>query len=441
MDRLTLSVVFVVAACGYARPTLTGNDGGLDSSIPDGTSIDAASSLAITVSPSMFVVHPNDTRLEQITVTNHTTQTSGVPSFQVSGLTLGTLSIAAGSCTTGLAPGASCTAGGRLVATTVGETGFEISVSAGASGTGSAALSVTVRAACAAICGPSGTTDCCKSSGVPGNAVGATSAGATFYRSYDTATDLMYPSTAAPATVSDFRLDTYEVTVGRFRAFVNAGMGTQGSAPTVGAGAHPTLASSGWLTSFTPNLALNKAALSNALFCGTHPNWTDPPAANSPNEGLPINCITWFEAMAFCAWDGGYLPTEAEWNYAASGGSEQRAYPWSTPASPLTIDCSYANYSSCVLTTNRVGSESPAGDSKWGQADLAGNVFEWALDWYASSYVTPCKDCANLTPAANRVFRGGSVGASALYERAATRESRVPTLRQDNVGVRCGRRL
>ena len=60
----------------------------------------------------------------------------------------------------------------------------------------------------AAICGPSGTASCCSSPLVPGG---------TFYRSYDVGTDGMYTSMASPATVSDFRLDTYEVTVARFR--------------------------------------------------------------------------------------------------------------------------------------------------------------------------------------------------------------------------------
>ena len=103
-------------------------------------------------------------------------------------------------------------------------------------------------------------------------------------------------------------------------------------------------------------------------------------------EHQPINCITWYEAYAFCIWDGGFLPSEAEWNYAASGGSEQRVYPWSSPSMPTTIDCAHANYSPmgmspCSTTgPEDVGSDSPTGDGKWGQADLSGNVWEWTLD-------------------------------------------------------------
>jgi formylglycine-generating enzyme required for sulfatase activity len=150
-----------------------------------------------------------------------------------------------------------------------------------------------------------------------------------------------------------------------------------------------------------------------------------------------MNCITWFEAMAFCIWDGGFLPTEAEWNYAATGGDDQRAYPWSDPAGTLTIDGSHANYNDETRLVS-VGTK-PMGDGRWGQSDLAGNVFEWTLDWYASAYPIPCADCANLVQSSFRVFRGGNFGVDATYLRAGYRDSNIPTVRFIGVGVRCAR--
>jgi formylglycine-generating enzyme len=290
-----------------------------------------------------------------------------------------------------------------------------------------------------ATCGPAGTSDCCESPLVIGG---------TFYRSYDVSGDGMYSSTSYPATVSDFRLDKYEVTVARFRAFVNAGMGTQARPPAAGAGAHAKIAGSGWDASWNSDLSADAAALKANVKCdSTYQTWTDAAGAN---EALPINCVTWYEAMAFCIWDGAFLPSEAEWNYAAAGGSEQRAYPWSSPPGTTAIDCTRANYdvnapsgTYCVNGTtggaNRVGSESPKGDGKWGQADLAGNAWEWTLDWYQSPYANPCNDCAYLTTASNRVFHGGGFGDSATALRGANRSPAPPTHRGGYDGVRCAR--
>lgn len=283
-------------------------------------------------------------------------------------------------------------------------------------------------------CG-SGSTSCCASLEV---------AGGTYDRSYD---GFMYTSTSSPATVSGFRLDQYEITVGRLRQYVSYLSGG-GSLPGAGSGKHTHLNGgqglaatgggyeTGWDATWNSQIATTASGWNSNLGGGT---WT---ASAGSNENLPITEIDWYEAYAFCIWDGGFLPSEAEWNYAAAGGSDQRAYPWSPayPPGSTSISCTDANYSGCPAgAANAVGSESPAGDGKWGQSDLAGNAWEWNLDWYASSYNTPCTDCANLTAASSRVDRGGGFGDATTALLASYRGNIAPTDRYVNVGARCAR--
>jgi formylglycine-generating enzyme required for sulfatase activity len=271
-----------------------------------------------------------------------------------------------------------------------------------------------------------GTESCCASPIVPGGL---------YQRSYDGIPDGGYDDPGFPATVADFRLDRFEVTVGRFRKFVEAGQGTQANPPGQNAGGRLALPGSGWDSSYNPRLAADTAALISALKCdASYQTWTDSPGAN---ESLPINCVTWFEALAFCAWDRALLPTEAEWNYAAAGGNEQRPYPWSQS---LVLDDSYAVF--MVNAVASVGSKSPLGDGRWGQADLAGNVFEWVVDWFYTPYPTsPCSDCAELAmPSSDgRVTRGGSFNFAPATLRSGFRVNFPPANRYAFFGVRCAR--
>jgi formylglycine-generating enzyme required for sulfatase activity len=166
-----------------------------------------------------------------------------------------------------------------------------------------------------------------------------------------------------------------------------------------------------------------------------------------------MNCVSWFEAAAFCAWDGGFLPSEAQWNYAATAGIEQRAYPWSTPASSLSIDDSRTSYfvdptqqchgdglDGCAPGDILPVGTRPAGDGKWGHSDLGGNVLEWTLDWFADPYPqSRCADCANLTPAMGRVIRGGGFDTVERLHRAGRRLELSPAARQSDAGFRCAR--
>ena len=121
--------------------------------------------------------------------------------------------------------------------------------------------------------------------------------------------------------------------------------------------------------------------------------------ARAANENLPINCVNWYEAYAFCIWDGGFLPSEAEWEYAAAGGSQQREYPWGA-AAPGTANqyaiygCYYPNGARHLhgRAEHRARRHRGAGAGLWGQLDLAGNVVQWNLDEYTFGY--PCVDCA-----------------------------------------------
>ncbi|WP_437839394.1 formylglycine-generating enzyme family protein [Sorangium sp. So ce1153] len=273
-------------------------------------------------------------------------------------------------------------------------------------------------------CGPGGNESCC--------ATAEAVSGGTFNRSNDS---------RYPATVSGFLLDRFQVTVGRFRKFVEA---YPGSKPAAGAGAHPRIDGSGWDAAWDGNLPEDAAALKAAVKCDpTYTTWRD---TDEGTEHLPFNCAGWYLAFAFCAWDEGRLATEAEWNYAAAGGDEQRTYPWSKPASSTTIDGTYAVYGcgwdgSCEFSDIQVvGSRSPAGDGRWGQADMAGNIWEWVLDWYAD-YPNECNNCSNMTTASKRAARGGSWGSGATYLLSYTRNSNVPSVRNYFIGARCARTL
>jgi len=144
-----------------------------------------------------------------------------------------------------------------------------------------------------------------------------------------------------------------------------------------------------------------------------------------------------------CAWDGGFLPTELEWQHAATAGNESRKYAWVGD----TLDSDHALYGACghgvstacdLSSILEVGSK-PAGAGKWGHLDLIGSVWEWILDSPSGEFpaAQPCDDCASLGVSSYRSIRGGSWPEDESYMPSATRTSDPATDGWYNIGIRC----
>ncbi len=278
-----------------------------------------------------------------------------------------------------------------------------------------------------------GGVSCCKSIALPGGTYQmgrSTVSGASDYYSGGYSNELP----EHPATVAGFSLDKFEVTVGRFRKFVEQYNGTP---PAEGAGAHPLIAGTGWHSAWDGSLPATQTVLKTNLACDlNYRTWTDGLGAK---ERYAINCVNWFAAMAFCIWDGGRLPTEAEWEYAAAGGGENRLFPWGNQAP----DGTRANFNGGSATPYRGVGSTPFGDGLWGQSDLAGGMWEWTYDWLDSGWYgksSPCDNCANTMSAAVRVLRGGGWADGAQDLRAAHRSGGAPAYHYGGyVGFRCAR--
>jgi formylglycine-generating enzyme required for sulfatase activity len=406
--------------------------------------------LAITVAasatPTELALGVGDSASVTVTLTNTDPRfaSTGAPSVAVTGFP-GTSAQTGSTCGATLAAGASCTTTLALTATAVDPGPFSIDVGLAPGGTASVAMTAS-RPACPAVCGPLGTSDCCATGFVPGNAPGASLPDDTFYRLYDASPDA-YNEASYPAEVSDFRLDLYEVTVGRFRTFVDAGFGTLARPPAAGAGGRSYIAGVGWDPAWDASLPATTADLRAALKCNSAlQTWTDAPGAN---EGLPINCVSWYVANAFCTWDGGFLPTDVEWNYAAMGGAQHRTYPWSDPPSAMLLDPTYTSYEGqydgfpgAGFTDLVPAGLQSKGDGYWGHADLAGNVSEWTFDWwsYPGEFQFACTDCVRLTNLYdNRTVRGGSFAANSGYVRSVVRINSGPLSHDVSIGLRCAR--
>jgi sulfatase modifying factor 1 len=256
-------------------------------------------------------------------------------------------------------------------------------------------------------------------------------------------------SPGVPAFIDSFYFDAYEVTVGRFAEFVaDYDAWRTAGEPRPGAGQYDGQAATGWQERWQTALPADAAELRSSITGGCPALASFALVDSRPD--LPMNCVSWFEAFAFCLWDGARLPTELEWEYAARGGDQLRPFPWQVDAEPTTLDtvgaavvfnCARPNdvtTEPCVAENlPRVGSF-PAGTGRWLQKDLAGSLAEWVFDGFSEPYPSSCSRCVQTGVESRRVVRGGSwfdLGSDQLL--AASRNHGDPAYRDYWVGFRC----
>ncbi len=180
-------------------------------------------------------------------------------------------------------------------------------------------------------------------------------------------------------------------------------------------------------------------------------SWSRPEGLQSDLEGRgdhPVVHVSWNDAEAYCAWAQKRLPTEAEWEYAARGGLEEKVFPWGDELEPggahvmnvwQGVFPSENTVADGYYGTCPVGAYPPNG---YGLHNMTGNVWEWCSDWYSPDFHTREKRTDPHGPGrgSNRSTRGGSYLCHHSYcrrYRVAARNSMEPDSSTGNTGFRC----
>ena len=150
-------------------------------------------------------------------------------------------------------------------------------------------------------------------------------------------------------------------------------------------------------------------------------------------ENHPVVYVTWYGANAFCAFYGFRLPTEAEWDYAARGGSNSRGTQFSGSSTCGEVAWYDGNSGG---RTHAVGTKAA---NELGLFDMSGNVWEWCSDWYAGYGGGSQRNPQGPGSGAYRVLRGGSWGGNPGFCRVSNRSGSNPDSRYNLNGFRCSR--